>query len=239
MTEKSLFINYKSAERTAVNNQLMNKSAFAIYKLLKQFDVSSEEMEGLAAGYKEWLKHQTSALSYNVVHYINGEFVSLPCYVRKLRKYEVGIEIDGVCFFKKHKEVVHIGDVADVIESLQNEIFGSELPDDICLRLPTETEIGNLIEHTKDAFPWVVQAYCQYTTYWIAPKRKDSEEVIAEVGYTAVRTHKPMSDYTACSVRPVLRLQPEAFVGHLNQFGMPDEATAEKIKKMLISSRKK
>ena len=226
----------------------MRKSIFLIYKALRHFGVTAEEIGKIANGYKIWIKNPVEDVreKYRIVYYCNGTLYAMPLLIEELENKFVGIEINNVVYFAFHK-CTYKSEISDTLEQPWYFISNLKLSDDerngisnIKVELPTKEEIQSMFNVLNGrGFDKMYNDRLLYNevshnlpSWWVITEynQKSKSMVINSVN---ARGHI-FNDKTASFVQPVTHLREGIdFVGRINYYGVPDMKTIEVYKRLI------
>ena len=229
-----------------------------IFRKLHEMGISAEKIDSFAQAYKEWIELGARPLiyEYGLVYYADGMLCSMPFEVRNLKP--VGVEINGVFYLGKCSEIrfnpdfpdwdaqflfaerppVTGNDLPTALTELQQELLSAS---DFALELPTQKEICALTEVIGS------ELNCQFKNfffnrrhYWLRnPQSNKLAPVFVMSPYQPAANPAPLCqrvvpssrDYTA-EFLPVVHQGKHTFIGHLNEFEVPDRPTLEMYKRL-------
>ena len=223
---------------------LMRKAIFLIYKALRHFGVTAEEVGKIANGYKIWINNPVEDVrdKYRIVYYCNGVLYAMPLLIYALKEKFIGIEINNVVYFAFQK-CTNKSLISSTLEMPWYFISNLKLSDDewegisnIKVELPTKEEITSMFKtvngrgcdnmHNGRHLYDEISHMCP--NWWIINKN-DQKSVINSVNAYGYYFDDEMS-----FVQPVTHLREGIdFTGKVNYYGVPDKRTIEMYKKLV------
>lgn len=213
----------------------MRNAIFDIFKALRHFGVSANEVNDVAQAYKFWINNQVDGVKgYRRVYYHQGVLYAMPYPIPEIESSFVGIEIDGVIYLAGYQCNVNQDKVAESLLWLKGAVFckfapeiryGVEAPNNIKLELPTWDEVKNLVTKTSNDADMDKLIYSRFSCYWVASST-DKEDKPTAVSWFDYTSSSIPQDRTEAHVQPIIRPRKGIdFIGRLNHFGVPDEET--------------
>ena len=230
----------------------MRHKIYEIFKALRHFGVSAEEVDGIAEAYKFWLNHplEDANRHYRVVYYHEGVLYALPFLVDELKNRFVGIEINQVVYYAFQQKVSK-GGISNELSMMRASIFNFTLETgdwdqtcDIKIELPSKQEIvsmfnvvnGHGLDKLHDGKPLYQKVPHICDTWWVVTKSITPAHCPGKkmIYVRPVRANgKYCSDWYSV-MQPISHLRKGVdFIGHINHFGVPDEETKKVYKKLL------
>jgi hypothetical protein len=229
----------------------MRKAVFNIYKALRHFGVTAEEVGKIANGYKIWINNPVEDVrdKYRIVYYCDGVLYAMPLLIDALKDKFVGIEINNVVYFAFHK-CTHKSLISATLEMPWYFISDLKLSDDdwkgiskIKVELPTKEEIISMVKTVNgracDAMHSGRHLYDEVSHvcpgWWVIVEHDENLEN-TDI-YSVNGNGYPFDDETSFSyVQPVTHLREGIdFAGKVNYFGVPDKKTIEMYKKLITT----
>ena len=208
-------------ERKRVMNT--RRKLFDIYKALRHFGVSSEEVVGLAHGYRNWLDNPVENVpSYGTVYCLDTHLYSMPFPIERLGSRFVGIEIGGVVYLAGYFSNVGHNEVEAKIQELKAEIAKNFAAADYFsfkLRMPTRAEAKVLVEKTNDNRDLSTKIYNKYGNVWITPSADHPERTFATLIDHSAKPHCPSENTQAALYLVVQPKGDDLFIGEVDYFG--------------------
>lgn len=225
------------------NKNIMRNAIFDIFKALRHFGVSANEVNGVAQAYKFWINNQVDGVKgYRRVYYHKGVLYAMPYPIPEIESAFVGIEIDGVIYLAGYQCNVAQDKVAEALMWLKGAVFskftpetryGVEVPNNIKLELPTWDEVKNLVTKTSDDADVDRVVYSRLSCYWVVSSM-GKEDKPAAVSWFDFTSNNFSHDRTEAHVQPVIRPRKGLdFIGRLNHFGVPDDETKLMMMKLI------
>lgn len=211
------------------NNCIMRRKIFEIYKALRHFNVTAEEVTEIAQGYKYWLKNPVESLApYNMVYFCPSDYMlySMPYPSKRLEKLFVGIEIDGVVYWEHYINNVRQDRLEasfKAIEAHLSEKF--ENVNQFKVRMPTRDEAKILGEKTEGDRRLTATICNKYCDVWITPNPDHPERTFATVQKNSARLHQPSVDTQAVLYLVTCPDDEQIFYGKVDKYGTPSMDT--------------
>jgi hypothetical protein len=222
----------------------MRNKIFEIYKALRHFGVSAEEVEQIANGYKIWVNNQIEDIrrGYRIVYYYKGALYAMPFLIDEIKNRFVGIEIDGVVYFACQLYTSYYV-VYETLSDMWCKFPLRVLPDfeevgSIKMEIPTKDEIVSMFNCVngkgRDIMHNGRHLYEEvshlYTRWWAIMSYTDQK-------LTPVDAHGvPDTSYKA-AIQPVAHLRKGIdFAGEINNYGVPDYKTLKVYKELTASA---
>ena len=209
-----------------------------VFKAIRHFGVTAEEIDEMAKAYKFWLSYPTEfVLGYNKVYYHKGVLYALPYPIKALEKAFVGIELNGVIYLAGFQCDVCQERIAEFLMWIKGQVFlnlnnvqyGVEIPNNLKLELPTKDEVVALLKISYGNVNLDNIVSCWKAHYWISPDSEHPLETVLDMDFVP---YSPNKD-TKAFIQPVIHPRKGIdFIGHLNRFGVPDKVTAEKYREL-------
>ena len=230
------------------NKNVMRNAIFDIFKALRHFGVSANEVNGVAQAYKFWIKNQVEGVKeYRRVYYYKGVLYAMPYPIPEIESAFVGIEIDGVIYLAGYQCNVAQDKVAESLMWLKGVVFnkftpetryGVEVPNNIKLKLPTWDEVKNLVTKTSNDADVDGVVYSRFSCYWVVSSTNKEDKPAAVSWFDFTSNNLPQNRSEA-HVQPVIRLRKGIdFIGCLNHFGVPNDETKLMTMKLIAYFKK-
>ena len=224
----------------------MREDIFEIFKALRHFNVSADEIDNIRDAYKFWINRPIDFVqTYRKVYYHNGVLYALPYPLAELKNEFVGIELNGVIYLAGYLCNVRQEKIAQSLLWLKGKIFcnhpythyGTEMPNSLTMTLPTGKEILDLISNTQESKDLDSIVFNKNSNFWVTPEPMHPDEIVATALWrSSVTSHCPTEKEEA-HIQPIIRMRTGLdFIGHLNDFGVPDQETSEVYGKLLASA---
>lgn len=226
----------------------MRHAIFEIFKALRHFGVTADEIDSIAKAYKFWSNHPVDSVQiYSNVYYHRGVLYAMPYPIEELKNAFVGIELDRTIYLAGYQCNVCQDKLAESLMWLKGKIFnkfspevhyGVEVPNNINLELPTAAEVRTLIKETSNDAKLNCVVFNRISCYWTKPAKKCLEKpLIISSWYGDDAPHCPAENEEA-HVQPVIHPRTGIdFVGKINRYGIPDRKT-EKVYCELLANVK-
>lgn len=215
----------------------MRKNIFGIYKALRHFGITPEEIGGIANAYKKWYHDQHDSLPpYGMVYCLNNNLYSMPYQDDRLNKMLVGIEIAGVVYFTCHLNDVSYDELDNRIEKLKSLISQKFEAVDFFsfkLRMPTESEVKLLQEKTYGE-DLGIDLCNKSGNVWI---NKHHNNTFVEVKEFDVFAHQSSKKTQATLYLVATPNDDDLFIGKLDHFGIPTAQTDMNLRKLLVAAK--
>jgi len=218
---------------------IMRRKIFDIYRALRHFNVTADEVDEIARGFKYWLSNPVEkSLPYNVVYFNEDKLYAMPYQSDKLFKRFVGIEIDGVVYLAHFYD--QGGCRQDQIKE-ETENLMAWIAQDFTtvnhfkLRLPTRDEAKVLLEKTNydESMNFVVcNRPCDV---WITPNPDHPERTFATVRVGSARAHRPSEDTRAVLYMVTCPNDEQIFYGKVDKYGVPTPKTRDAYRELYDS----
>ena len=207
------------------NNCIMRRKIIDIYKALRHFNVTAEEVRDIAEGYRYWINNPfESRPPYNTVYFcpLDNKLYSMPYSKRHLEKLFIGIEIDGVVYLDGYYRDVRKFELENKLNKYKANIAEKfSAIDQFELRLPTVNEAKILIEKTCDLKAEPTREV------WIISDLEHLQRMNATVGIGKAKPHYP-PEFSSIPIRLYLVTKPDdkqIFYGKVDKYGTPTKDT--------------
>lgn len=205
------------------NNCIMRRKIFDIYKALRHFNVTANEVDEIASGFKYWLGNQVDELpSCHSVYFMGDKLYSMPYPSKKLINCFIGIEIDGVVYLDGYYSDVRKFELENKLNKYKANIAEKfSAIDQFELRLPTVNEAQILIEKTCDLKAEPTREV------WIISDLEHLQRTNATVGIGKAKPHYP-PEFSSIPIRLYLVTKPDdeqIFYGKVDKYGTPTKDT--------------
>ncbi len=215
----------------------MRKNIFYIYRALRNFDVTAEEVGKIADGYRHWIDNPIeSRPHYNTVYAVDGKLYAMPYPKDSIFGKFVGYELNGVVYLSCYRQYVYGSDVAECVRELaadfgKKKLYCPQIPE-IELGLPTAAEVTELVRAMKNQPGIGYKIYHFFGMYWIKPSAEFPNKPIANVLH---RINKQVgcdlyipNQSTQAVVCLVTHLREGIdFLGEVDDFGTPTSETED------------
>ena len=213
------------------NNCIMRRKIFDIYKALRHFNVTAEEMQDITKGYRYWIKNPLeSRPPFNTVYFIDGKLYSMPYPSDKLSKRSIGIEIDGVVYFTHYcyrEDVLKCQLEMDItkLKACIAERFA--ITNQFNLRMPTRDEAKTLVRETyhEESLNFVLGN--NIGDVWITPNPDHPEKTVATVSMNSAKLRRPGEFDSAMLYFVICPDDDQIFFGEIDKYGVPTPETQE------------
>lgn len=224
----------------------MRNAILDIFKALRHFGVSADEVESVAEAYKFWVEHQIDFVPfYNHVYCYKGTLYAVPYPIKKLEYAFIGIELDGVVYLAKYQCNIGQNRISESLRRLKKKVFykisdsqyGVEIPDSLEPELPTGNEIKNLIEKTQKDKHLDCVVFNNYSHFWVKHDSVKQGRAVAVVTWRDEVEYLSPTPNIEAHLQPVIRLRKGTdFIGHINNFGAPDKETVKVYERLLANT---
>ena len=217
-----------------------------IYKALRHFGVSAEEMPRIANSYPTWLNLPIEDIreNYRIVYFYKGVLYAFPFEIEALKDRLIGIAINNTVYFAYHEYVLapftnhdydrlsymlyHILDLPYELQEIAK----------IKVELPSKKEIITLVQkingsgtekiHEKHVYD-LVPHMC--VSWWIANSEKEPKHIYVEAIDALGRSHP---EDKSATMQPIAHLRKDIdFIGHVNRFGVLDKKSLNVYQELL------
>lgn len=224
----------------------MRKKIFEIYKALRHFGVSAEEVRRIANGYEIWINNPEEDIreSYRIVYYHKGILYAMPFLIDALKDKFVGIEINNVVYFAFRKctyKALISGSLSMPWHCMSHlHLSNAEWKGiaDIKMELPTKEEIISMFNVVNGRGMDVLHN-CKYLyenvshlcpSWWINAENNSIDSINGN-GRSFPSDEKSF-------VQPVTHLREGVdFAGKINHYGVPDKETYKVYQKLTASAK--
>lgn len=207
----------------------MRRKIFDIYKALRHFNVTADEVDEIAHGYQYWLTNPIESLPpYNTVYFLplSSCLCSMPYPCRCLEKLFVGIEIDGVVYLNHYINNVRQDQLDTSIKTIETRISEKfKGINQFKLRMPTRDEAKILGEKTEGDMSLTAAICNKYCDVWITPTPDHPERTFATVQEHSARPHQPSEDTQAVLYLVTCPDDKQIFYGKVDKYGTPTKGT--------------
>lgn len=211
--------------------------------MLTKLGFTSSQLEGIFEAAKCWLKDCPDSIPpFQMAYYYKGELLIMPYPIKRLKKYSIGICINGVVYLKRfYNSVYGFKDQPQKnIEKLLDQI-AKDFCDKIREfkpRLPSKDELFLLVSYTYGKhFPGIdfSLANSAISRHWITPPMEFPERTNAEVtNRRELVLSEPRPSEPAYLGLCFYVTEEQAFFGKINHsFGVIDEETQAKLNELL------
>lgn len=208
-----------------------------IYKALRHFGVSAEEMSTIAENYLTWLKLPIEDIrtKYKIVYFHMGKLYTFPFEIEALKDRLVGVAINNTVYFAYQEPIKapftnqHYDRLSSTLYKIFNlsmaEAFTSQ---SLKIELPNKEEISALYRVVNDSIGEHIHGKTifdltphTYLNWWTATPEEKPKHIRVE----AVNAlGNPISKCKIATVQPVAHLRKDSnFVANINEFGVLDE----------------
>lgn len=215
----------------------MRDNIYEIYKSLAGFKISITEIDKIAHAYKRWLTcPQGAGINYGNVYYHDGMLYSIPYYpaIEDLHYKLVGIEINGLIYLKGYEMNIHRNSIPKALAQLKEYVFNERVCNgttpDFEIRIPTITETDNLLKRVRNNFKEELNLCPIYGKYWVCSD-DDEKTKLAEIG-PMDSGYLKASLQSAAIVIPVVEPRTNAFIGVMDEYGIPSSDTTKTYEKL-------
>lgn len=207
----------------------MRNSIYEIYRALRHFGVSVDEVSAIAESYKTWTALKVTE-NFGFVYVIDGTLCSIPIYPDKETNKEfIGFEIGGTFYLNRFATATS----DNIAESLAQLKLDCNIPSEIELELPTLKELHILSRYaTKYFFQYYESSWIE--DRWIKPEPEYPKYSLAISVCAVFEAFKPVKKQVAL-VHPVIHEGPHTFIGRMNHYGVPNKKTMTKYQHLLAS----
>ncbi len=207
----------------------MRNSIYEIYRALRHFGVSTDEVSAIAESYKMWTAINVTE-NFGFVYIIDGTLCSIPIYPDKEANKEfIGFEIGGTFYLNRFATATS----DNIANSLAQLKLDCNIPNEIELELPTLRELKILKRYVvKWLFLYTGSSW--FEDRWIKPEPKYPKYSLAISSCTEFEAFKPVKKQSAV-VHPVIHNSSHTFIGRMNHYGIPDKKTMTKYQHLLAS----
>jgi hypothetical protein len=207
----------------------MRNSIDGIYKALRHFGVSAEEVDKIAENYKMW-KTLSLTEGFGFVYVINGTLCSIPIYPdEKTKKEFIGFEIGGTFYLNRFATATS----NNIANSLSQLKLDCNIPNEIELELPTLRELLTL-QHYSNRQLFLYTESSLIEDRWIKPEPEYPKYSLAISICAVFEAFKPVKKQSAL-VHPVIHKSSHTFIGRMNHYGVPDKRTMKKYQQLLAN----
>ena len=240
-----------------------------LYRKMRKLGISAESVDSLAQSYKKWLVNPRPIIDpYGLVYYVDGTLCSMPFQIKEPLIKPAGIEINGVFYLNRclnieenssfpdwDNQFVFDGypkvtetDISHSLRLLKKQVLlefvgWNEGEPDFKLELPTEDEILTLSEVLGSNNCYIKNLFSDGENYWLQSSGKRPKVSSIYAPYVNRKSHSytvtPIKKDTTAIVLPVVHKGANTFIGHLDEFEVPDAATTEMYRKLTESASKK
>ena len=226
-------------------NKLLERR-FKIYKALRHFGVSTEEMLGIAHNYPTWLDLPLEDIrtNYRIVYFYKGALYAFPFEIEALKDRLVGIAINQTVYFAYNEHILAPFSVRDYDRLSYTLYHILDLPYELQeiakleIELPSKEEIITLFQkingsgiekiHGKHVYD-LVPHIC--VSWWVAFPEKEPKHIRIEAVDALGRPHP--EDKSAV-MQPIAHLRKGIdFIGHVNRFGVLDKKSLKVYQELL------
>lgn len=206
----------------------MRNSIYEIYKALRHFGVSVDEVGAIAENYKTWTTLSLTE-NFGFVYVINGTLCSIPIYPdEKTKDKFIGFEIGGTFYLNRFATATS----DNIAESLAQLKLDCNIPSEIELELPTLKELHILGRRYTDNDLFLYAESSLIEDRWIKPEPEYPKYSLAISVCAVFEAFKPVKKQVAL-VHPVIHEGPHTFIGRMNHYGVPDKKTMKKYQQLL------
>lgn len=232
----------------------MRKNAYGIFRALRHFGVTANEVDAISEFYKTWLAFPIEEKSvYNWVYYLNGRMISMPFEIKDLNDNLIGYSVKNKVFSVCKGEKIAKENIEDCVQLFKQELdkrmLGADGNADLQVHIPSKDEaefffktfanhwmtkcvalaediLGQLSEEMQICFPF----YNQINNMWITPDADEPEKTAVKLGiknYSGPYCKKyTPTERTKSNVCLIMDLrQGVDFIGKLSRYGTPTPAT--------------
>lgn len=234
----------------------MRKNIYGIFRALRHFGVSEAEVDTVAKFYKTWLRFPIEEMSvYSWVYYLEGRLVSMPFAIDALfDDHLIGYAVKNKVFTFFPHEGIRKAEVdrhlLEIKDSLDKRMIGAGKAD-LQVHLPTMEEaelifmafaynwLAGVVGTAQEIFEHLPEEIAcevnfpinnQINSMWIAPDADEPEKTAVKLGFNDsgpyCKKYRP-NDRTKSTVCAIIDLQKEDFIGKLNRYGTPTQATVD------------
>lgn len=232
----------------------MRKNVFCIFRALRHFGVSREEVEKIANAYKTWLGFPIEKKSpYNWVYYLNGRLISMPFEIKAMVEHLIGYSVGNKVFSVAHDKKIAKDNIEKSVrllkQALDKRMLGADGNADLQVHLPTKKEAEYFF--TTFANNWLANVAAtageiyaqlpngddcelqfpinnQIPNMWITPDADEPEMTAVKLGFNNsgpyCKKYRPNSR-TKSDVCLITDLRDGDFIGKLTKYGTPTPAT--------------
>lgn len=211
------------------NNCIMRRKIVDIYKALRHFHVTAEEVRDIAEGYRYWIANPfESRPLFNTVYCFDGKLYSLPYPDDLLKDHFVGIEIECIVYLKQYICAVTQDGLNAGVETIKNRLAEKfEELNRFKLRMPTRYEAKFLPKKTEGNRNLNGVVFNKYGDVWITPMSDHPERTFATVGEGGARPHQPSENTRATLYLVTDPDDEQIFYGDVDEYGTPTAETQE------------
>ena len=215
----------------------MRRKIFEIYKALRHFNVTAEEANEIAHGYRYWLKNQVDNLPpYNTVYLMNGKLYSMPYSKNSLESLFVGIEIGNVIYWANCFEYSCDYELERDKETLKAKIAEKfKITDRLKLRMPTKDEARILVEKTYHVSSLNFVMGNDVGDVWITPDPDYPDLIVASIDMDTASPHLPIECAPATLYFVTCPEDDQIFYGKVDKYGVPTQKTKESYRNLYDS----
>lgn len=225
----------------------MRRKIFNIFKALRHFGVSADEVERVAKAYKFWIENPVDFLPvYSNVYYRRGVLYAMPYPIKELQNSFVGIELNGVIYLAGYQCNVCRDKIDETLMWLKGKVFnkipdvhyGVAMPNQLKLELPTDEEVQTLVEETSDNSALDCVVFSRFSNYWIKLKPGDTDNAATIKSWYDTDNVPCELESVEAHIQPVIHPRESIdFIGHVNRYGVPDGET-ERVYRELVAGIK-
>lgn len=215
------------------NNCIMRRKIYDVYRALRHFNVTAEEVNNIVEGYCHWLKDPVEKLPpFQTVYFLGNKLYSMPYPKDGLNRRLIGIEIDGVVYLVGWDSDVLQDEIEEQAQIIKADI-AEKFPaiNQFRLRLPTRDEAKILPEKASgidfDSGHRYEGIYSLYSDVWITPDPDHPERTFATVEERRARPHRPSENTRATLYLVTCPDDEQIFFGEVDDYGIPTPETRE------------
>ena len=211
------------------NKCIMRRKIFDIYKALRHFNVTAEEANEIAHGYRYWLGNQVEKLPpYNTVYFcpFDDKLYSMPYPSRLLEKLFIGVEIDGVVYLSDYINNVRQDRLEMSIKTIETRLSKKfQAINQFKLRMPTGYEAKIFSEKTEGDLSLKGPIWNKYFDLWVTPTSDYPERTFATVSEHSARPCQLSEDTQAILYLVTCPDDKQIFYGKIDKYGTPTKDT--------------